>query len=155
MSKLKEYRFFCSFCGKHIIHKIDESKGTGYAMRLHGSKERRICYNCCALAEGQDMVVNGTAALHCVQKVRAFVQPSQSGFYVTNWVGTLIFNVLEYNIRGKMADILFVGPEGFMWCGSLKRGTEVLQVTRTTRRVLTMPPTREVYTVPYPYKEIR
>lgn len=91
-----------------------ESFTCGYGV----DKDRKtFCYACCAENDKKAMVEDGRAALYLVSNKD---HRSNVEYYVTNWPGSLKFQVYhhrvgKHNIAGSRIDAWFKGPDGFVW----------------------------------------
>ena len=119
----KVYNFRCSKCHKDKTHNVKEScGGTGYANKKDGSK---ICYDCCAIEDSESMTETGRITLYLTGENRQYSDGSTGNWYptkITNWPGTLKFNVLSYSLgRHNWGfdrwDVWFIGPDRRVWWG--------------------------------------
>jgi hypothetical protein len=117
---------------------------TGYGESRDG---RRICYECCAALDRQDMLETGRATLYLC-RTQAVVGSGSipPGFIrggtwkATNWPGSLSFPISHltegrHNIAGKRFDAWFTGPDGNVWHGvQYGENTQILHCRRNGRR---------------------
>ena len=121
------HHFHCCECGQDKAHESDVS--TGYAITADGHK---VCFACCAVRDRQTMIDTGHS-----KNLPLYL----SGKEVTNWPGTLRFEVFghrtsRHNVAGVRQDVWFHGPDGHMWHGvQIGRWTQVCHCRRTKDRV--------------------
>lgn len=119
MSKRETFR--CIDCKATLPVQHVEGAGTGYG--CVGKRRRKVCYACCATRERKAMQRTGRAFLYEVQDPHPRQTGSfrRTGIEVTNWPGTLRFEVTRvsrgrHNIGRKRIDVWFQGPGG-TWHG--------------------------------------
>jgi hypothetical protein len=127
MIAIKENRFTCHNC--HGIKPIQTNGGTGYGIDQHGNK---ICYDCCAILDREQMILHGRVTLYLVKLYYNEVtrqwenepsgKNSASSFFVTNWPGTLSFKchytrIGRHNIAGERIDVWFSDKSVGTWHG--------------------------------------
>ena len=86
---------------------------TGYGV---DKENRKHCYECCAKNDIEQMITDGKFTLYLVEKL-------QHKYEVTNWPGSLRFNVHhlkigKHNLARKRYDVWFTGPDGKNWHGT-------------------------------------
>lgn len=108
--------FYCSQCKEEKPRQT--IGGTGYAIKGNGHK---ICYQCCAIIDRQEMIEEGKIVLYHMPADGS--KPWNHG-KITNWPGTLSFPVSGssksfHNFAGKdgRTDFWFKGPDGHIWHG--------------------------------------
>lgn len=120
--------FRCSVCGAEKPQ--SKSGGTGYAEYPDG---RRVCYECCAVLDRQEMVASG----HGNRLPLYLTKKDDGSWSVSNWPGTLRFacskpKVGRHNIAGRRYDVWFNGPDGHRWHGvQYGEWTEIVHCSRT------------------------
>ena len=121
-------RFTCDRCNVEWLQD-DKAIGTGYALM----GDRKICYQCCAVADRLYMIENGHA--------RLYVTSHFGRHTVTNWPGTLKIDVIDYrtsmnNFRAERLDVWFVGPDQKIWHGVNVGDNQILRCKRTKRKAI-------------------
>lgn len=116
---------FRADCG-HTIPALPagHTGGTGYATT---SDNRRICYECAAVATRAHMLAEGRECLYVVYRPRHDTTPAHAregtGWFITDWPGVLEFPVFNVTISrgcgfGRSYRIVtgrFRGPAGELW----------------------------------------
>ena len=112
-----EHRFVCSDCKQEIVHiNPDGCGGVGYGTY---DNDKKVCYECCAKRDWDNMKATGKAALYLIQSVASVVPNWPT---LTNWPGTLRIPVKSrrvgrHNFAGSRTDVWFNGPDGERWHG--------------------------------------
>lgn len=111
----------CSRCGNAFV-KTDCTPGYGKA--ADGAK---VCYACCADLDRESMIASGKATLYLGEK--------DGKAEVTNWPGTLRFNVStrrgRHNFGGTRTDVWFCGPGDTQWWGfQCSNNSQLINVRR-------------------------
>lgn len=101
--------FYCHHCNRVKSHQSNFT--VGYGIDQAGNK---TCFDCCAIIDRDQMIDEGRIIL--------YLDESGNKMHVTNWPGTLRFEVLSYrrgrhNIAGNRTDVWFRGPDGKVWHG--------------------------------------
>jgi len=101
----------CSLCKKPLpILPENHTGGTGYALK---DKEEKICYDCCAERDKQQMRDKGKIALYLTfnphaQRLYRSLSPYYQGGKITNWPGTLTFTTNTIYVgRHNIAEHLY------------------------------------------------
>lgn len=99
--------FICSKC--NATKTINKTGAVGYA---YTANKEKICYDCCAIEDVEWMRKNGRITLYFLQHLSR----------VSNWPGTLSFDVLKvkvgkHNFARKRYDVWFKGPDNKFWHG--------------------------------------
>jgi len=116
--------FTCFICGN--IKPKQKDGGTGYAIN---SKNKKICYECCAIEDKRYMKKDGKIVLYL------------SGNEITNWSGTLRFDIIEskesmHNWGLTRTDVWFFF-EFQIWHGySIGDNTQICHCKRTKKMVV-------------------
>jgi hypothetical protein len=102
-------KFKCFACKKSITNHSEFT--TGYGLDEHGHK---ICFFCCAILDKEIMDMEGKISLYLCRK--------DGKYYVTNWPGTLSFNVREskigmHNLAKRRTDVWFIDHNSDKWHG--------------------------------------
>lgn len=124
--------FHCHDCKQDLP--VQTSGGTGYG---YDREDNTVCYACCGIRDEEDMKKYGKALLYLT------VTPPKEGVRhgfgtggkVSNWPGTLSFNVGvrvgRHNIAGKRYDVWFAF-DGNMWHGvTYGDNTQICHCKRT------------------------
>lgn len=130
MVVLKDKSFTCVKCEQ--TKPIQTEGGTGYGVDPQGNK---ICYDCCAILDREQMILQGRATLYLVKRFfhdetkQWRSEPSNKddknsvfSYFVTNWPGTLSFKchyskMGKHNIAGERIDVWFGDKSIGMWHG--------------------------------------
>ncbi len=113
-----EYKFICTDCKEEKVHiNSNNCGGTGYAIDKQGNK---ICYECCAIRDINDMIATGQATLYLTIAGKDASCPNWP--VLTNWPGTLKFTVERrkkglHNFAGQRIDVWFNDYNGDKWHG--------------------------------------
>ncbi len=107
---MRIHEFKCSICGQDKRHKSDIT--TGYA--TNQLTNEKICFDCCAEQDRAFMREQGKIMLYLSKN-------SENDWQVTNWPGTLRFNVTgmrtgRHNMAGSRCDVWF-NFNGRVWWG--------------------------------------
>ena len=114
----KIYTFTCADCKIEKTHKIEGGcGGVGYAVREDGSK---ICYLCCATHDKKHMTETGRITLYLTGDLETGGRFTPTE--ISNWPGTLKFNVLSWRLGGHnwnipRYNVWFIGPDRRIWYG--------------------------------------
>ena len=121
-------------CG-HTVK--SEGITSGYATTRDGEK---LCFACCAVNDKETMIKEGHSRglplYIAVSEIMGAVIRKKK-YEVTNWPGTLRFDVRVYsfgghNMCGKRLDVWFNGPDGYEWHGTNYGGnTDIVHCKRT------------------------
>ena len=95
----------------------------GYGTMPDGTKH---CYDCCANMDRESMIETGKATLYLADGK------------ITNWPGSLTFPVYgkvrvgRHNMARDRYDASFIGPDGFVWSGTVYgNNTQLFHCKRT------------------------
>ena len=102
-------KFKCFVCKQKKSN--DSTYPMGYGL---DEKHHKICYSCCADRDREHMDNHGKISLYLCKKDGKNV--------VTNWPGTLSFDVREtrigmHNLAGKRTDVWFIDHNHDKWHG--------------------------------------
>jgi len=108
--------FHCDYCGLNKPTK--QSGGTGYATT---DQDHLHCFACCGESDREHMETHDRMTLYLVDG-QPGVHPTYNQYRVTNWPGTLSFQVYpvrhgRHNIAGSRIDVWFVDHTGRRWWG--------------------------------------
>lgn len=129
--------FICARC-KKIVPLPTTTGASGYALR--DGVDGWICYDCCALYDKEDMRKDGRITLYVSETNDSKGLPN-SRYIVTNWPGTLRFDVIRdketkhnWRIVGKVLHVWFVF-EGDVWYGRHAGGfNNIVRCRRTMKK---------------------
>lgn len=143
--------FRCGDCQHVFPINTTGSVATGYGI-TNDKQPKPICYNCCGYRDRIDIIKTGKATLYLTQTtVEPTEEQRQRGYTptikrtVTNWPGTLSFNVLHtshgrHNIAGTRLTVTFLGPDLHYWQGILYgENTQLLHCKRLKQRAAITP----------------
>jgi hypothetical protein len=114
----------CDVCGNEIVK--PDSFTTGYGVDTEG---RKVCYQCCAIRDREDMRNTGKAVLY-------LATDDKGRYQVTNWPGSLKIGtgrprIGKHNWAGFRLDVWFAF-EGRVWHGTQYGGyTQLCHCKRT------------------------
>jgi hypothetical protein len=130
MIAITENSFTCVKCGQ--TKPIQTEGGTGYGV---DSQKNKICYDCCAILDREQMIQQGRTTLYLVKRyydeankqwrsepVNASEKNPAFRYFVTNWPGTLSFKchcsrMGNHNIASERIDVWFRDKSIGAWHG--------------------------------------